>query len=371
MLKSYPTFKKGQANNVYKRLAPKEKEAINKYVDFCSATLTNKEKIGDVKRIIIQFRYVIQEDFNKFNLQKLRDFLTLLNKSERSIYNKNDIKVWIKKFLKWKFKDWSKRFQNLEDIKTQKPSNEKKINSKTILHKEEVEKIMKAESRLFWKTFFITLYESGLRPIEIRNLKWSDIKFNVDGDVSEINLFATKTRRARSVFVEQATYYLKKLQEETESRFVFPSKSDAEKPIIKTTISMWFRSIGKKALGREIFPYLLRHSRATELYKNAGIPDKIAQKFMGHSKNMADVYTHLDSDDVKNAMSKTIYHLEELPPEKKQEFEKEIKLLSQDLAVSQVYNNLFVQFFTGKITKKQLEEQIKLHQEAKGIIKKK
>ena len=94
--------------------------------------------------------------------------------------------------------------------------------------------------------------------------------------------------------------------------------------------AMWLKRISLKILGRQVYPYILRHSRATELYTNADIPDKTAQKFLGHSKSMGDVYTHLSNKDVKEAMSKTIYKQRQIiSPEKKHKLEKQIEKLEQ------------------------------------------
>ena len=58
------------------------------------------------------------------------------------------------------------------------------------------------------------------------------------------------------------------------------------------------------------------------------LPDKIVQKFLGHSKSMGDVYTHMSNKDVKEAVGKTIYKFEDIPEEKKHELE--LKIEAQD-----------------------------------------
>ena len=45
---------------------------------------------------------------------------------------------------------------------------------------------------------------------------------------------------------------------------------------------------------------------------------------MGHSKDMSETYTHLDDEDVKKMLKEQVYKLEELPPEKKAELQKQI-----------------------------------------------
>jgi len=325
-MKEYPTFKRGEAQDFFKKLPSNEKGLIENFIEYVSITSKSNKRLENNKRSLIAFRKIIKKPLDKTTLEDLRKFLALLNNSGRTQATRNELKHTIKRFLKWKFKDWSKRFEDLSDIKLVMRINEEKINADTLVTKKEVEAIMKEEPKLFWKTFFISLYESGLRPKELRTLIWKNIKFNVDkDDISEINVFATKTHRARTVYVREATFYLKKLKEQSENELVFPAPRDKTKSVSKELPAMWLGRISQKVLGRRIYPYILRHSRATELYTNAGIPDKTVQKFLGHSKSMADVYTHLSNKDVKDAVSKTIYKTEDLPPEKKYQLEKDVE----------------------------------------------
>jgi DNA-binding transcriptional MerR regulator len=107
---------------------------------------------------------------------------------------------------------------------------------------------------------------------------------------------------------------------------------DNTRPINKENCSMWLGRISEKVLGRKVYPYILRHSRATELYTNASIPDKLAQKFLGHSSSMSDVYTHLSNKDVKEVLAKTIYETEDIAPEKKAELQKELDEMKKEQA---------------------------------------
>ena len=333
-MKKYPRFKRGEVQKAYSKLPKGEREIIEQFIKYVSITSSSDKRLENNRRTLTQFRYVVERDFDKVTLQDLRDYLSLLKASKNTNSTQNAYKASIKRFLRWRFKDWSERFQNLEDIKLHMKMNEEKINSETLVSKEDVEAIVKAEKRTYWKAFFLTLYESGLRPSELRNITWGKINLNVEGDISELNVFATKTHRARSVYVSEATFYLRKLKEQREdinNPLVFPAQRDKSKPIRKDTACHWLGRISQEVLGRKIFPYILRHSRATELYTNAKIPDKIAQKFLGHSKSMGDVYTHLSNKDVKEAVGKTIYKFEDLPPEKKHELENKVDTLKKEV----------------------------------------
>ena len=325
-------FKRGDSQKLFKSLAVEDQQKILDFIKYVSITSKSEKRLANNKRSLLTFIRETKSTLDNIDLNILRDFLATLNKSDLEEASKNELKHTLKRFLKWNFEDWSKRFNNLEDIKCIMRINEQKINASTLLKKEDIEKIMKEEPKLFWKTFFISLYETGLRPIELRNLSFKDIKFDVEkGGISEINIYATKTSRARSVFVKEATFYLKKLKERNENDLVFPSPRDKTKSVNKDVCAIWLGKISERVLGRRVYPYILRHSRATELYINAKIPDKIAQKFLGHSKDMSDVYTHMSNKDVKLAMTNTIYNLEELPKEKRDELTLKIEAQAKQL----------------------------------------
>ena len=341
MLKEYPRFAKGEIIEKFDKLPKMERESLEEYLKYRQARgVTTKETLGDIKRYILHIRFIVQKPLEKLDLKELRGFLALLNSTQAmGDYAKNDIKIDLKNFLKWKFKDWNTRFAEFEDIRlVSKPMNEKKLNASAILNKEDIESIMKHETKMLWKSFFMTQYEAGLRTKETRFLKWDDIKFNVDDQISEINIYATKTDKARTIFVKEATYYLRKLKEEQENLgikgiYVFHTKRDLNKPIDKGTVSIWARALAKKS-GKYFWSYLLRHSRATELYTLADenkIAENTASQFMGHSKSMKETYLHLDKNKVKNMLKDQVYKLEELPPEQKKEFERRLEEQNKEL----------------------------------------
>lgn len=341
-MNEYPRFERGEVSKKYNKLPKDEKKIIDDFVSYVGISSTARTRLENNRRAITQFRMVTKKPLKETTLQDLRSFLSLLNNSDKTQSTRNDIKHAVKRFLKWYFKDWSKRFNDLSDIKLIVGMNEEKINADTLLKKEDIETIMKTETRFVWKTFFICLYESGLRPIELRTLRWKNIKLGIDGDLSEINVYASKTSKARSVYVKEATKYLQEWKErqereEVKNDLLFPAKKNPDKPIGKNVVSEWLRVISKKAIGREVNPYLLRHSRATELYTNANIPEKLARKFLGHGKSMSDVYTHLSNKDVKEAMSKTIYQTEDLPPEKKHALELELERQRKEIGELRKY----------------------------------
>jgi len=337
MLSAYPKFKRaktGQPNKEFLALPRVEQKLIEDYIQYRKGRgLNDVGKIRDLKLVMTQLRYLLEEDLRRINLDKLRKMLGVISSNSFSDACKNVIKTDLARFIKWYFPNWSKEFLDLDDVKLCKPVNKRVVTSKNILTKTDVEKLMKHEGKMFWKAFLITQYEGGLRTKETRFLKWGDITFNADGDISEINLEKTKIGKPRIIFIKEATFYLQKLKEEQENTndkglYVFHSKRNKEMPVNKGTISQWMSGLSQRALGRHCWNYLMRHGRATELYtlvRKGKMSGDTPVSLLGHSKDMRKVYDQLDTADLKSIVKAQLYQLEDLPEEKKNELRKELE----------------------------------------------
>lgn len=344
MLKNYPKFKRGQIEEIYKKLKKSERDFIEEYLDYRRARgINSDDKIKDIRRYTIQLRHIIQKEFKKLDLKDLRSLVAIINK-QGTKQSRNNLKTDLKRLLKFTFKDWSLRFDDFEDIRLDDNGfNEEKINSQTIIHKNDIDKLIKHETKNFYKAFLLIQYEGGLRTKEVRFLKWTDVKINVDEQLTEVKIYATKTKQARTIFLKEATFYLEKLKEEQENtdskgEYIFHAPKNLNEPIHKSTINIWFKRLTKRVLGVERWNYILRHSRATELYKLAyegKISKDVAIKFMGHKEDMSGKYTHLDNKDVKEMLKNQIYKIEDLPEEKRHKLEIEISELKEKMRKQQ------------------------------------
>lgn len=178
MMKEYPDYERGELNKKYEEIKGEERKVLDDFLLSCR-TSANELKVRDMLRSIVQFRDITGEPLTGITLTGLRNWLVLLNQSNREDWTRHGLKVHIKKFIKFVYPDWTTRFNNLRELKAHTPEiNQKKINEKTLLKKEEIETIMNKENDMVLKAFFITLYESGMRPSELRKLKWENIEFN-------------------------------------------------------------------------------------------------------------------------------------------------------------------------------------------------
>ncbi len=313
----------GELMLVKDRLNSKEKKILGDYVIYLNGGAC-EQKVRIVERQLLMIRDISGVSYDKWDLTKLRKFLAVLNKSELANATKNDIKKHFKRFLKEQYEDWSLRFRNLKDIRCGKDVNVEKINANTILQPGELEKLIRGVETLKFKALIILLYESGARPKEVLTARWKDL----DLENGDIQLISTKNKTARNNPIKESIIHLRRFKQEypypdvQPNDFIFPSQTDRKEHFSVNYFSVVFRKLSIKVLGRALFPYILRHTRATELQKV--LTPKIYEKFMDHSIEMASRYSHLNKDDVREQLLEKVYHIEE-PTEKEKEGIKTLK----------------------------------------------
>jgi integrase len=347
-------------------ISTKEQKILKEFEDYCLIT-ASKARAQKAKTNALRFLLMAEKNIDKIDLRDLRNFLKILNKNDFSDYYKNDIKGFVQKFLKWYFPNWSETFSNFEDIKINARAKRKKpITEKDILSKHEVEKLMKAENSIYWKTFLIVQYEGGLRTKECRTLRWDMIE--EDNEFSFLNITSIKNKDAtaeiRIVPLKSSTRYLNELKNYLEANgrksvYVFPSIESVNNYISSATVNKWLKRLTTKVIGRSVNNYLLRHTRGTELktlVKEGKLSKDNATDFLGHSEKMFDkVYSHMDREDVKEILKKQIYDFDEIPEEKKHELEKqlyrqqeEIIKLKNSMKRMQNFDDIAVNLFENK-----------------------
>ena len=181
------------SNSLYAKLSEPEKKTIDNFRDYMLIT-ASKKRCDEARREILRLHEVIQKDYENINLEDLRYFLKQVKEYELADYTKNKVKSFVHRFLKWKYKNWSERFDNFSDVKYNNDAHRKKpITSKTILTDKEVEKLIEQEKSLFFKTFLKVQFVGGLRTGEVRSLEWDRITFN-DAGVCAIKVISKKNR---------------------------------------------------------------------------------------------------------------------------------------------------------------------------------
>ena len=313
MKEEYPNYRKTGIGFVKDNLSVEDKNTLKHFMEYVGTTAGDK-KLQIIERQILQFFDVTGVSYDNINLEVLTKFLSLLNKSDKATDTKNEVKKAVKRFLKWKYKDWSNRFDELKIIKTSDGTNHQKLNASTMLTPDELKILINASDSLKYKSLILLMYESAGRPEEIVKLKWRDINFQR----SEVTLFSSKTKRTRVNPIHESVNHLRRYKEECffpgarPDSYVFPHPYDMTRHIpVKSVYDYFIRLKKRLDFKKHIFPYLLRHTRLTQLHKK--LSPKAYEKFAGHSIEMANRrYAHLDNEDVREEMLRKVYQIEEL-----------------------------------------------------------
>lgn len=324
MKTGFPDYKKGELLEIKEKSDKESLRILNDFLAICSRS-AGKATIDKIERQVLQFQDVIEKPLSqKPTATEVACFLSLI-KDKR---DRQKIKCNIKRFLKWKWKD-------MEIIELFEFKWNRKLPSRytenDVLSAQDIEKLIRKADKLIWKAIFILDFETGMRPSELVDLRWRDIKFKEE--TADIVIFSKKTGETRIYPVVNSVVHLKRWKQEyafpdlKPEDYVFPSKK-REKPLTTNAVLYNLKRNAKK-IGipeNKITTYLMRHSKATELYQK--LPEQVVEKLLGH-KGMAKIYTHLSSEKARQELLDKIYKVEELSEEKKHELEKEIDKLKK------------------------------------------
>lgn len=304
----------------------KKNKVLEDYIKYKKTRVNSINKINDIEFQIKNFIYFKRKELKDLNESDLVEYITKIS-NKYAPWTLIILKSYIKNFIKWYYVDWSARFRNLDNIcRSNKPPSSFTAND--MLTFEDVEKIIKTENSPFWKAYFLSLFYGGNRATEVCLLKWKDIEFEEDGG-AYFTIFSRKNNKEFTKYIPpKQAFYLKQLQNNN-SEFVF-SKSNGT-PIGRKGALWRFKKVSKKALGKDLKLQTLRHSIATTLYSNEKLKDDDVANQMGHSKSMKNVYVHKNKQKLKEIAKNIYIETENLPPEKKLEFEKRIEFLEKEL----------------------------------------
>jgi len=323
MKDKYPDYKVGGVQFVKGNMSDSDKKILNDFIEYCGIT-AGLPKQKAVERKMLQFYDITEISYSEWNLDIFRKFLNVLNKSHHLPETQNDTKKVLKKFLKWKYPDWSLRFGEFKDLKTVNGVNYKKLNSSTILTPEELQIIVKNIDDLKYKALVLLAYESAGRPEEILKLRWKDINFTK----REVTLFSSKTQKARVNPIRDSIPQLIRYRNECFDHtplagdLIFFNPRNRSRHLTTATFSSLFQKLENKVnFNKHIFPYLLRHSRLTQVHKV--LSPKAYEKFAGHSIEVANArYAHLSNDDVRQEMLEKVYSVQDVGANDSKEFER-------------------------------------------------
>lgn len=279
-------------------------ESMWKFHQFCEANGISPARQTIIFAKLYCASKIVNKDFGTWDRKDMELLFSKLRK-KYSAWSIETVKNVLKTFFRWYYKTkdcpeflaWAKG-----------ESVPNKLTSKDLLTAEEIEKLLETAQSPMWKGL-IALLSSGVRPGEAYNVRIKDV---VDlGD--KIKVFvAGKMRKklgSRPAYVLprfapylRAWLMVHPLKGDPEAWLFVIKKKDGYARIGYCSVGHILRKIGMRAIGRPVYPYILRHSFGTYAYSQLG--PIFARRLMGHApgSTMESVYCHLSEADLEDAI---------------------------------------------------------------------
>ena len=282
---------------------------IEKFIDYLQIEKNySSNTLSAYKKDLIEFKNFINENFDKYPIEHAEYkairlwIVELVNKnlSNRSINRKVSS---LKSFYKFLVKTDTIGSSPLLAHSPLKQS--KKI--QVPFSKEEINSLLDSDSfkndfrGVLQKTIITFFYYTGVRRIELINIKESDI--NMDSSTIRIMGKRSKERiipmlpKLKKSIVDYLHLRSQEFNKETlEYLFVSRSGSQLSEKYVYRTVNEYFKLVSPKV---KKAPHVLRHSFATHLI-NEGADINSVKELLGHSSLSAtQVYSHTSMERIK------------------------------------------------------------------------
>lgn len=280
---------------------------IMAYRDHCLAKGLTPHRVLNNLRRLKSIGEMLEKDFETAERSDYEQLFANLRKRMLKSWTMHTYQSILKTFYRWLFeleRD-DKLPKSISWLKGEKPPNE--IEKKDLLTTEEIGLMITATSNIQHKALISVLYEGALRPGELMTIERKHITKREDCFVISVGGKMERKAGRRDVYLFNSYNLLNDWLK------IHPLKTNDNYPLWigknKRVFGMRFlfkmlKGASKSAnIKKRVYPYLFRHSRATELYIDHG--EAVAKKYMGHERDsrMASVYNHLCDEDVYEALS--------------------------------------------------------------------
>lgn len=243
------------------------------------------------KKYLVAFRKIKHLQLAKADEKTLDQiFFAIKNDSALSQQTKHDYWKRIRIFLHWLNPELdTKKFVFKRAYSYKMPGE--------LLSLDEVRALIQAASNTRDRVMISLLFDSGCRPHELLNLKPSDVTLD-DGLTIRFD-GKTGPRRIKLITTMNSAAYL---QDYYQSNSVMPEKSLF--PICEVRLNHILKTAAARAgLLKRIYPYILRHSRATNLAPILTEPQM--RIYFGWTPNspMPGIYVHLSGRDMEQRIN--------------------------------------------------------------------
>jgi integrase len=277
------------------------------------------EKLGLSQRrknkYILVLNRILKMGFSENTQRNVDEYFTYLKNSEFTYETKKSYWYIFCRYMKWLNPELKFNYKLQTTVKRRLP---------TVLTVEEVVRMINHTNNPRDRAILSLLFDTGMRPSELLNLKVEDVIFdeqgmivNIDGKTGMRKIMVVNTVHSQESVKEWLKYH--EFKENPYSPLFYNMDKKIQETITVERLNIIVKELGKK-IGKNVKTYSVRHSSAT--YLSQLLTEQQLKIYFGWTmgSSMVQTYVHLSCKD----LSKSVIELNKKPVEKKEEL-KELK----------------------------------------------
>lgn len=249
--------------------------------------------------------------FEKLTIQDFYAFLSYLDNDKNDSPTTRSRKISaIKSFYKYMYSEIEVISTNIADKLTNPKISQRQPVYLTLSETERLIEVISKEKNSFLKArdmaIIFTFLTTGMRLSELVSIDLSDVNkdsFKIIGKGNkERTVYLTKNCQALiNNYIVIRSEYLK--DDNLNALFISTRKKRISNRAVQSTIDKY---LAKAGFDTNIYStHKLRHTAATLMYKYGEVDIRALKDILGHaSVSTTQIYTHLDDEDLKNAVNK-------------------------------------------------------------------
>jgi len=245
-----------------------------------------------------------EKPYRELTKEELVQWMRELDSKYRSEHTRYDYRKRVKRFLRWLHCGEDEERSPPEPVRCVKLRKPKPAFSGEVLSLQEVKAMVEACESQRDRAMVHVLLESGCRPGELTSLRIQNVELDKYGAVLHVR-GKTGNRRVRIVHAvpELQLWLNMHPSKDDPGAPLWPRSREPSEPIGVPNLGQLLRKYAKKSgLGKRVYPYLFRHTRATHLA--ADLPEAVMREHFGWTKDseIPSIYVHLSGRDVDPAI---------------------------------------------------------------------
>lgn len=255
--------------------------------------------------------YIDSNFFEKLSIQDFYAFLSFLDNRKNDTATTRSRKISaLKSFYKYMYSEIEVIDTNITDKLTNPKISQRQPVYLTLSETEKLLETINQEKNVFLRSrdlaIVFTFLTTGMRLSELISIDLSDVNtdsFNIIGKGNkERTIYLTQNcQNLINNYIVIRSEYLKDAS--VDALFISTRKKRISKRTVQSTIDKY---LAKAGFDTKIYStHKLRHTAATLMYKYGDVDIRALKDILGHaSVSTTQIYTHLDDEDLKNAVNK-------------------------------------------------------------------